>query len=388
MLCCDSLRRKVDGTVSLNFADPEASRTLAKAVLMTEYGLDVELPKGNLIPTIPNRLDYILWIEDLLIMAGIDENAARGIDIGTGASCIYPLLACKLHPEWTFKATDVDEKSCLVARKNVASNGFESRITVIHTTDPKQIIMPAVTGSEGGFAFCMTNPPFYDGQADLDECRKLKSNPSPEIIEYTDSEYFFEGGEAAFIELMIQESLKLKDQIIWYTSIVAKKSNLKPLKRLIKSHEEIKTFNWTRFIQGTTSRWAIAWSFLDIDVPNPAAEKRKKKKKMLLLTGEEYQEIILKFEASENDDLLQLLSVEMTSLGIETLPVKDRLISQVRFNTWCRKSRRGHPAPECPFEMVTERRQDQIRFVLRTEGQSESFVSLVSHLQKKFGLKK
>jgi 23S rRNA A1618 N6-methylase RlmF len=52
-----SLRRKADGSWSLDFANPESSRVLAKAVFKTEYGLDVELPKGHLIPTVHYHLD-------------------------------------------------------------------------------------------------------------------------------------------------------------------------------------------------------------------------------------------------------------------------------------------------------------------------------------------
>lgn len=51
-LITGSLRKKPDGTVSLDFANPEASRVLAKAVLKTEFDLEADLPKGHLIPTV------------------------------------------------------------------------------------------------------------------------------------------------------------------------------------------------------------------------------------------------------------------------------------------------------------------------------------------------
>lgn len=55
------------------------------------------IPDGQLCPTVPNRLNYIHWIEDLLaldILPGTraEGDITTGFDIGTGANCIYPLL--------------------------------------------------------------------------------------------------------------------------------------------------------------------------------------------------------------------------------------------------------------------------------------------------------
>lgn len=54
----------------------------------------------------PNRCNYIHWIEDLLVSeiiakANTSVNNARGFDIGTGANCIYPLLGASLLG-WSF----------------------------------------------------------------------------------------------------------------------------------------------------------------------------------------------------------------------------------------------------------------------------------------------
>lgn len=47
--------------------------------------------------------------------------------IGTGASCIYPLLGAKLNG-WRFLATEVDEASVRYAKGNVQRNGFSDNI--------------------------------------------------------------------------------------------------------------------------------------------------------------------------------------------------------------------------------------------------------------------
>lgn len=64
------------------------------------------IPDGQLCPTVPNRSNYIHWIEDLLASDIIEKNIVggdkvRGFDIGTGANCIYPLLGASLLG-WSF----------------------------------------------------------------------------------------------------------------------------------------------------------------------------------------------------------------------------------------------------------------------------------------------
>ena len=50
---------------------------------------------------------------------------------GTGASAIYPLLACRQRPKWNMIATESDAKSCGFANRNVLRNGLEDRIKVL-----------------------------------------------------------------------------------------------------------------------------------------------------------------------------------------------------------------------------------------------------------------
>jgi methyltransferase len=66
------------GKVILDFKDPAALRALTRALLEDDFGLTVTLPLDRLIPTVPQRLNYILWLEDIIGK----ENGAKGIDIG------------------------------------------------------------------------------------------------------------------------------------------------------------------------------------------------------------------------------------------------------------------------------------------------------------------
>lgn len=61
---------------------------------------------------VPNRLNYLLWIQSLLQSSSdkytdayYPEREVIGLDIGTGASCIYPLLGCAQYPKWRFAGT-------------------------------------------------------------------------------------------------------------------------------------------------------------------------------------------------------------------------------------------------------------------------------------------
>ena len=51
---------------TLDFSKPEALRELTYAVLKRDFNLDVHLPLDKLIPAVPQRLNYIHWIEDLV----------------------------------------------------------------------------------------------------------------------------------------------------------------------------------------------------------------------------------------------------------------------------------------------------------------------------------
>jgi 23S rRNA (adenine1618-N6)-methyltransferase len=73
----------------IDFADASALSALTRATLQHYFHLDVAPPEGFLVPAIPNRLNYLHWIEDLLISGGLrledldhPEEPIRGIDIG------------------------------------------------------------------------------------------------------------------------------------------------------------------------------------------------------------------------------------------------------------------------------------------------------------------
>ena len=63
---------------------------------------------------------------------------------------------------------------------------------------------------------------------------------------------------------MIDESLFIKDDCQWFTSVVGKLSSLTPLIEKLRLHE-IDNYAVTEFVQGSkTRRWALGWSFGDL----------------------------------------------------------------------------------------------------------------------------
>lgn len=74
------------GKPVLDFKNPDAVRVLTTCLLQEDYGLKIDLPPDRLVPTIPLRLNYIHWMEDITNDWGKKELFA--IDIGLLSSVV------------------------------------------------------------------------------------------------------------------------------------------------------------------------------------------------------------------------------------------------------------------------------------------------------------
>ena len=80
---------------TIDFANPEAVKTLNKALIKSYYDIDYwEFSNSHLCPPIPSRVDYLHEINDVLKINNLNDKATV-LDIGTGATLIYPLLGQK-----------------------------------------------------------------------------------------------------------------------------------------------------------------------------------------------------------------------------------------------------------------------------------------------------
>ncbi|KAI3891988.1 hypothetical protein MKW92_017528 [Papaver armeniacum] len=127
-----------DGRPRIDWTDFDSTRELTRVLLFHDHGVHWWIPDGQLCPTVPNRSNYIHWIEDLLSseviaktnVSGDDHNKVRGFDIGTGANCIYPLLGASLLG-WSFVGSDVTDVALEWAEYNVKSNPHLSELIEI-----------------------------------------------------------------------------------------------------------------------------------------------------------------------------------------------------------------------------------------------------------------
>uniref|UniRef100_A0A8D0GHN9 U6 small nuclear RNA (adenine-(43)-N(6))-methyltransferase n=1 Tax=Sphenodon punctatus TaxID=8508 RepID=A0A8D0GHN9_SPHPU len=302
-----ALNKSMHARNSLNFKDPEALRALTCTLLKEDFGLTIDIPVERLIPTVPLRLNYIHWVEDLIAQQEVAKQAPIwGIDIGTGASCIYPLLGATLNG-WFFLATEVDDMCFNYAKKNVEQNNLSDLIKVVKVPQ-KTLLMDALKEeSEIIYDFCMCNPPFFANQLEAKgvNSRNPRRPPPSSVNTGGITEIMAEGGELEFVKRIIHDSLQLKKRLRWYSCMLGKKCSLAPLKEELRI-QGVPKVTHTEFCQGRTMRWALAWSFYDdVQVPSPPSKRRKLEKPRKPITF-----IVLESTAKE-------LSVKASAAGLD-----------------------------------------------------------------------
>eukprot|EP00466_Bigelowiella_natans_P017952 jgi/Bigna1/88320/estExt_fgenesh1_pg.C_300147 len=243
------------GRPYIRFNDPKATIALTRALLKKDFNLEWQIPPGRLCPPVPNRLNYVLWLQDLLKLnkPSKENQPVVGIDIGTGANCIYPLLGTSLCKSWSFIATDADEKALEIAKMNVDANHLQSRIQ-LRKVDQSARLQAALKSEDGDqIAFCMCNPPFFGSTLDIKQTNDA-------TLVGTKEELVCEGGEEKFVEGIIQDSIRLKHRVRWYTTMLGKKSSVKTVLRMLRE-ADVKNVVTTAFLQGRTSRWGVGWCY-------------------------------------------------------------------------------------------------------------------------------
>jgi 23S rRNA (adenine1618-N6)-methyltransferase len=264
------------GIETVDFSNPLAVKTLNKALLQTYYDIqNWDIPKNYLCPPIPGRADYIHYLADLLAETSngkIPEgNSVMGLDIGTGANLIYPILGNSIY-NWSFVATDIYKTSIENASKIIEANPrLIDVISLQQQTEPrfifKNIIIP-----EDRFTFTMCNPPFHASAEEANKSTSRKvSNLNPKEKKNTNpvlnfggqnAELWCNGGEIGFITQMIYESVKYPSQVLWFTTLVSKKENLSSIYKTLKKVNavSVKTIEMS---QGQKNSRIVAWSFLN-----------------------------------------------------------------------------------------------------------------------------
>jgi len=261
-------------TLSINFSDPQAVKTLNRALLKQFYGIKHwDIPEGYLCPPIPGRADYIHYMADLLGESndGVipQGKQVRVLDVGTGANCVYPILGNSIYG-WEFVGTDIDAAAIASANENIASNAkIKDNIVCRQQTNPADIFK-RVIGKDELFDLTVCNPPFHsswqEAQAGTnrkwDNLNNAKSQEPVLNFGGKNNELWCVGGEAAFIRRMTDQSALFKNNVLWFSTLVSKKETLAGVYKGLRSvaATEVKTISMS---QGQKVSRIVAWTFLN-----------------------------------------------------------------------------------------------------------------------------
>lgn len=259
-------------TKTINFSLPKAVKLLNQALLLHFYHIkNWDIPETNLCPPIPGRADYIHYIADLIAeyQPEIPTGASvSGLDIGTGANLVYPLLAHRSYG-WKILGTDINKASLENAQHILDQNpDLLSAIQLKQQSDPNHIFKNIIESGDR-FTFSMCNPPFHDSEesalkGNLRKTKNINASKSKKpLLNFggQQSELWCEGGEIAFISKIIEESTLYSSQILWFTCLVSKKDNLYKLIILLKKVKalDVKTIDMA---QGQKVSRMLAWTFI------------------------------------------------------------------------------------------------------------------------------
>ena len=265
------------GKQSIDFANPDAVRVFNRALLKQFYGIaHWDIPPGYLCPPIPGRADYLHGLADLLA----DENSGqipRGasihtLDIGTGANCIYPLIGTREYG-WRFTGSDIDPIALASARTIVAANNLGKSITLRQQAHLPHIFEHLLQPDDR-FDITLCNPPFHASQAEASSGSQRKwrnlgkldpKRPLPTLnFGGQAAELWCDGGEAAFIARLADESCSVAPQVCWFSTLVSKAGNVQPLQARLKKLGA-RMVRVSDMSQGQKRSRFVAWTFLTDD---------------------------------------------------------------------------------------------------------------------------
>ena len=247
------------GSITIDFSNPNAVKELNKALLFTFDKIALwNFPDKNLCPPIPGRLDYIHHLADLLST----EEDVKILDIGTGATCIYPLLGVAAY-NWNFVAVDIDLDSLDTAQDIIDDNNLDAHIKLRQQLDENQILK-GILEEDDSFSAVMCNPPFYKSAEEAQGANKRKNknlgNSAVRNFSGNNNELWYVGGEKAFLHNYLYESSLYKDKSTWFTSLVSKKENVESMEKSSKKLGAT-AFKVIAMSQGNKVTRIVCWKY-------------------------------------------------------------------------------------------------------------------------------
>jgi 23S rRNA (adenine1618-N6)-methyltransferase len=245
--------------ITIDFSIPEAVKELNKALLFSYDKISVwDFSDKNLCPPIPGRLDYIHYLADLIAT----DSTIKILDIGTGATCIYPILGVAEY-DWNFVASDIDLDSLDTAQDIIEDNNLGSKIELRQQIDENNILK-GILKDEDSFSAVMCNPPFFKSGEEAQGANKRKNrnlgNNPVRNFSGNNNELWYVGGEKAFLHNYLYESSLFKEKSKWFTSLVSKKENIVSLQKSSSKLGAIE-FKVIPMHQGNKVTRIVCWRF-------------------------------------------------------------------------------------------------------------------------------
>ncbi|MDY0781471.1 23S rRNA (adenine(1618)-N(6))-methyltransferase RlmF [Tenacibaculum sp. IB213877] len=247
------------GKTTIDFSNPKAVKEFNKALLFVYYGIkDWNFPDENLCPPIPGRVDYIHHLADLIG----DQTKVKVLDIGTGASCVYPLLGVAEYG-WDFVATDIELDSLDYAQDIIDDNNLDAKIA-LRQQFKEEHILEGILEEDDRFTVTMCNPPFYKSAVEARGANRRKTrnlgNSAVRNFAGNNNELWYVGGEKAFLHTYLYESSKHSKVSKWFTSLVSNKDNVKSLEASAKKLQ-VTEFKVIPMHQGNKVTRIVCWRF-------------------------------------------------------------------------------------------------------------------------------
>jgi 23S rRNA (adenine1618-N6)-methyltransferase len=266
------MRTGMQGQPTLDFANPDAVRLLNQVLLRADYGISQwSIPEGYLCPPVPGRADYIHALADLLAAShdGLLPTGPGliGLDIGTGANLIYPLVG-QAEYGWRFIGSDIDPPALANAERILQANTGPASLVSLRLQPDPQAIFDNVIQPDEQIDFTLCNPPFHASAAQASDASRRKwqnlRGSADKLLNFggQHNELYCADGEAGFLDRTAEQSSRYRGQVFWFSSLVSKQENVAPLRQKLTDlgATDVRT---VPMAQGNKRSRFIAWTFLD-----------------------------------------------------------------------------------------------------------------------------
>lgn len=188
-------------------------------------------------------------------------------DIGTGASCIYPLIGASEYG-WSFVGTEINPVALRWARQNAAAHPAVAGLITCRAQPAPQDSLRGVIQPGERFDLTMCNPPFHASAAAAAAGTQRKQRnlggprPAKPVLNFGGQadELWCPGGELAFVRRLISQSTAFSCQSRWFTTLVSQRAHLAPLEAALRATQaaDVKIIAME---QGQKQSRILAWTF-------------------------------------------------------------------------------------------------------------------------------